>query len=103
MSRIIELFATLNLKEHPGGSLSVNGKVQVFREDDKVVIAVAEPQGTNHTILVMDLLINEGKLPMKGIEVPFFFELKDGIELFNQVTVREEDGNSKTVYIKVLG
>lgn len=102
MSKIIELFSTLNLKEHPA-RLSVNGKVQVFREDDEVVISVADPQGKNGTILVLDLLIKEGKLPLKGIDVPFFFELKGGVELFKQVTVREEDGNSKTIDIKVLG
>lgn len=102
MSKIIELFSTLNLKEHPA-RLSVNGKAQVFREDDEVVISVAEPQGTNTTILVLDLSIKEGKLPSKGIDAPFFFELRGGVEFFKQVTVREEAGNSKTIDIKVLG
>ena len=93
--------AIANLKEDPPG-LYVHGSVMLYRDDDKVEVTKAVPQGFNPAILVLDLKIIEGSGPMKGTPHPFCYK-EHGCHTYTHVTMRYGKGQSQTVEVKILG
>ena len=101
--RNITANAILNLKEDPA-SLYVHGSIMTYRSDDEITISVANTQGINPSILVLDLSINSGNGPMKGSPKPFNYELSgESAKKYSQVTIRYSEDASITVNVEVFG
>lgn len=95
--------AILNLKEHPQ-TLKVNGSIMTYRDDDRIEISEANPQGINPSILLLDLKVINGSGPMKGVPKPFHYELSnEHIRGYSQVTIRCDEDESITVNVKTFG
>ena len=101
--RNITANAIMNLKEVPQ-TLYVHGSIMTYRANDKVTIIKAEPQGTNPSILVLDLKVIEGTGPMKGTPKGFIYEdSTEEAKKFTQVTIRYENNASLTIDVEVFG
>ena len=92
----------LNLKEKPA-TLSVHGSVITYRDDDKVKLVKANPQGINPKILLLKLEITEGSGPMKGTPKHFWYQENSNAESYGQVTIIHGTGDSFTVDVQKLG
>lgn len=101
--RNITANAILNLKEQPQ-SLYVHGSIMTYSPDDIIEISIANPQGINPSILVLDLEIVPGLGPMKGTPKPFNYILSDSTaKNYSQVTIRYSDDASITVNVEIFG
>ena len=99
----LALNATVNAKEQPP-KLYVHGSVMVYTNETTVEIERAEPQGTNHTILLLNLTVTFKEGPMKGTQRPFFYEEELGdMNQYKQVQVISNVDDSETVDIEILG
>lgn len=101
--RNITANAILNLKEQPA-SLNIHGSIMTYRADDTIELNIAEPQGINPAILVLDLVVNSGSGPMKGTAKHFNYELSNGsAKKYSQVTIRYSEDASITVNVEIFG
>ena len=101
--RNITANAIMNLKENPP-TLYVHGSIMVYREDDKVSITKAEPQGINPFILILDLKVINGTGPMKGIPRAFHYINSEEIaKTFKQVTIRYDDNSLLNIDVEIHG
>jgi hypothetical protein len=99
----LALNALVNLKEEPPG-LYVHGSIIVYRDDDKVKVTKAVPQGINPAILILDVKVMEGSRPLKGTPRHFAYEERGKhVKTYTHVSARYGDGEMQTVEVKVLG
>jgi hypothetical protein len=103
ISSSITATAVLNLKEQPA-KIYIHGSVLTEREDDKVKFEIAEFQGINPTILLCDLHVISGKLPMKVSPKLFNGEYDDSHALdIKEVTIRKEGEDDYTIPLHTIG
>jgi hypothetical protein len=101
--RNITANAMLNLKEQPE-TLYVHGSIMTYSANDRIEISIANPQGINSSILLLDLKVVTELGPMKGMPKPFNFELKDAtVKNYSQVQIRYSEEASITVNVEVFG
>lgn len=93
--------AILNLKEQPN-TLTVSGSVPTPHEKDTVHLEVAEPQGINPTILLLNLVVNVVPGPMKMTEKTFSSTYTDNVSRYKEVQINYE-GRSVTIPVEILG
>jgi hypothetical protein len=99
----LALNALVNLKEEPPG-LYVHGSIIVYRDDDKVKVTKAVPQGINPAILILDVKVIEGSGPLKGTPRHFVYaERGKHVKTYTHVSARYGEGEIQTVDVKVLG
>lgn len=91
-----------NGKEVPP-SILVHGEVMVYSAQAVISLEPAEPQGSNHTILLVDLIIKEDG-PMKGTMKPFMATWR-GPEMmqYRQVQIRTQHQGTLTVDVLWFG
>lgn len=88
----MKAIALLNKKTQPN-TLSVGGSFTTYNGRDTVQLEFATPQGTNPTILLLDVIINEVDGPKKGTDKPFFYEQIENAAKFKQVELRYDGGH----------
>jgi hypothetical protein len=99
----IALNAAMNLKEQPN-SLYVHGSVIIYSGARTVTLEKADPQGTNETILLLQLTVIEERGPMKGVPHPFAYtERGDHVSAYKEVQVVSNLGGGCTVPVEILG
>jgi hypothetical protein len=75
-----------------------------YGSEDKIEISIANPQGINSSILVLDLKVVTKTGPMKGTPKHFNFELSDSnAKSYSQVTIRYSEEASITLNIEIFG
>lgn len=98
----ITVNAFLNSKEVPP-TLYVHGSVITYRADDKVTVTKADPQGHNHTILLLNVTVTEGTGLRKGTPKHLSYESNDGVTGYEKVQLITATGESTTVDIQKFG
>lgn len=94
--------AYINLKEQPP-TLYLQGEVLTYHDDDLIEVSKADPQGINESILVVDLLVNEGIGPRKGTRKEFSFQDAEGnVRRYTQVTIRYNEAKYD-IQVDLLG
>ncbi|SEB22151.1 hypothetical protein [Pedobacter hartonius] len=94
--------ALLNLKEEPA-SLTIHGSVMTPHSRDTASIEVAESQGINAEILLVELLVNEVPGPMKMTAKPFSKTLTEEVSEYKQIQVLYAENESLTIDIQIIG
>ena len=87
-NEIIKLVkAELDLR-HKTKFLTVEGYVMVDSFDDKVTVSIADPQGINPAILLLNVVVEPSKGPKKQQPAPFYLrEMTTGLETWTHVQV----------------
>jgi hypothetical protein len=95
--------ANLNLKTVPY-ELIIHGSIMTYRTDDEIIVEMADPQGINPSILLINIIVKQGKGPMKGTAKPFSLILNnESVKNYTKVTMLLEDGESQTEDVKIFG
>jgi hypothetical protein len=73
--------------------LTVTGKVLVYTDDTKAYLKDAEPQGFNPTDLILDVIVEKGSGPMKGVYKEFepYVISSNQVPTYLTVTLRYEE------------
>lgn len=83
--------------------ITVSCEVLSYSANDKVTLELAETQGINPTILIVDAKIEKIEGPMKGTYKPVSVDFEDN-EVYEKVTIRYiDEDEDEEVTVDILG